>query len=235
MKLKTIGLLGGVGWTSTMEYYRRLNEAVYHELGGHNSAKILLSSVNFDDILKFQSSGDIEAEKSFLEQEVSRLEQAGADCIAICSNTTNKTAAHLASKVGIPLFNLPELVAGKVASSNINKVGLLGTKYVMYGSFYRDYFSKLGIETILPDASDGASVHTIIYDELVKGSVLARSAAEVDRVANTLLERGSEVIIYGCTELPLLLKHSSGKYPVIDTIAVHVEALKSFLFPNEKN
>jgi len=234
MNLKTIGLLGGVGWTSTMEYYRRLNEAVYHELGGHNSAKILLSSVNFDDILEFQSSGDINAEESFLEIEMSKLEKAGADCIAICSNTTNKTAARLANKVSVPLLNLPELVASKVASLNINKVGLLGTKYVMYGSFYKDYFSKLGIETIVPNASDGASVHTIIYDELVKGSVLARSAAEVDRIAISLMTSGAEAIVYGCTELPLLLKYSSGQHPVIDTIAIHVEALRKFIFPDEK-
>ncbi|PIY80929.1 MAG: aspartate racemase [Candidatus Pacebacteria bacterium CG_4_10_14_0_8_um_filter_42_14] len=235
MHLKTIGLLGGVGWTSTMEYYRRLNEAVYHELGGHHSAKILLSSVNFDDILRFQSSGNSEAEENFLRLELSKLERAGADCIAICSNTTNKTAESLARIINIPLLNLPELVAQKVASLGVSMIGLLGTKYVMYGSFYKNYFSKLGIEVIVPNPSDGASVHTIIYDELVKGSVLRRSAVEVDRIASSLMVSGAEVIVYGCTELPLLLKHSSGKYPVIDTIAVHVEALRKFIFPDEKN
>ncbi len=227
---KLIGLVGGVSWTSTLEYYRRFNEQVYLANGGYESARLLLSSVNFAEILALQQSGNAQLEAAFLERELQRLQKGGADCALICSNTTNKTVEILRSAVAMPILSLPESVALAAKESGLHSVGLLGTSYTMYGTFYRDCLEAHGLSVIVPKKAVGMQIHNIIYEELVKGAVLQRSAAIIDSVSAELVRMGAEAVILGCTELPLLRKKMHGQCAFMDTIDIHVDRALRFAF-----
>lgn len=230
---KLIGLVGGVSWTSTLEYYKRFNEQVYLALGGYESARLLLTSVNFAEILAFQQSGQSDLESEFLAQELQRLEHGGADCALICSNTTNKTVETLRQSVAIPIFSLPESVALEVNRRGLQRVGLLGTTYTMYGDFYRKCLEEHGIAVSVPKRETGIQVHNIIYEELVKGAVLQRSASILDEVCSELTSSGAEAIILGCTELPLLRKKMYGQHTFLDTIDIHIARALQFAFAQQ--
>lgn len=221
--MKTIGLIGGVSWTSTVEYYKRLNISILAKLGGLCSAKILLFSLNFAEILQYQSSNNIDAEAKILIEAAKGLERAGADMILICSNTTSKTSAQVQDVLHIPLINLIEVTAEKIYCHQIKSVGLLGTKYVMYGEFYRRIFLKLGIEIKVPDESRGIKLHNIIYDELVKDIYSSESKQYILETIDDLQNKGAEAIILGCTEIPLIVSQVDTPIKVFDTIQIHVD------------
>ncbi len=221
--MKTIGLIGGVSWTSTHEYYKRLNKGVYKKLGGYHSAKVLMHSFNFQEILQYQATNNVNAEADMLIKSARALEKAGADFILICSNTTNKTSLDVANSINVPLINLIEITAEKVYKENFKKVALLGTKYVMYGDFYKKYFDKYSIEIIIPEKKDGLRVHDIIYNELVKGIFQKTSSKFLVNLIEQLSLQGAEAAILGCTELPLVVDSSMTKIKLLDTIQIHVD------------
>jgi len=231
---KLIGLVGGVSWTSTLEYYKRLNEQVYLSRGGYESARLLLTSINFAEILAFQQADRSDLEAEFLLQELRRLESGGADYALICSNTTNKTIAVLRESIELPLISLPESVALEANRLGMRRIGLLGTTYTMYGNFYRECLEQHGLAVLVPEEKLGLQIHHIIYEELVKGAVLQRSAAVVDAACTELTSRGAEAVILGCTELPLLRAQMHTQCTLLDTIDIHIARALQFAF-SEKN
>jgi aspartate racemase len=231
--MKTIGLIGGVSWTSTLEYYRRLNKSIYAKLGGFSSAKILMHSLNFAEILQYQSSNNIDAEAGILVKAAKGLERSGADLVLICSNTTNKTSSLVQNALHIPLLNLIEITAEKVNSSHIKCAGLIGTKYVMYEDFYKKAFKKFDIEVKVPDQSKGIAIHNIIYEELVKDIYSSKSKKYLLDAINELYDQGSEAVILGCTEIPLIISEADTPVKLFDTVQIHVDKAIEFALAQE--
>ena len=223
--MKTVGLIGGVSWVSTAEYYKRINIHVSKKLGGLNSAKVLLSSLNFEDIILYQQNGDFESEKNILLSNAKKLESAGADVILICSNTTNKTANEIKENLNIPLINIVESIAKKITKLRLQKVALLGTKYVMYETFFSNILKNYGINSITPEAKDGLKIHNIIYEELVKNIFLDESSDFILKVINRMANQEVDAVILGCTELPLAVSQQPKDILIIDSIDAHIEDL----------
>ena len=228
--MKTIGLIGGVSWVSTQEYYRRLNVMAHERHGGMTSAKVLLSSVNFEDILPFQESGDEEGERELLLRHALTLEKAGADVVLICSNTTNKTADDLGQRLKVPVVNIVEAIAARIVALGYRRVGLLGTKHVMYGDFFTAILRKHGIEVVVPPQDEGGRINEIIYQELVQNRFVEESSRFIRSAIANLAGHEVEAVILGCTELPLAVRgEAEGGLPLIDSIQVHLDAVSDYL------
>ena len=227
--MKTIGLIGGVSWVSTAEYYKRINIHISKKFGGLHSAKIILSSLNFEDIVVYQQNGDIEREKNILLSNAKKLEKAGADVILICSNTTNKTANEIKENLNIPLINIVESIAKKIIKLKKKKVALLGTKHVMYGTFFSNILKNYGINVIVPEKQDGLKIHDIIYEELVRNIFLSKSSDFILKVINKMESKDIDAVILGCTELPLAIHQKSNNILLIDSIDAHIEALSEII------
>lgn len=227
--MKTIGLIGGMSWESTVTYYQVINETVKKELGGLHSAKCILYSVDFDEIEKYQSAGEWNKSAEVLAQAASALERAGADFIVICTNTMHKVAPEISRKITVPLLHIADMTAIELKKSNIKKVGLLGTKYTMQQAFYKNVLQVNGIEVIVPDDAGIEVVNSVIYDELCIGKISAQSKAAYLRIISELSNKGAQGIILGCTEIGLLVKQSDTTVPLFDTALIHAQnaALKS--------
>ncbi len=227
--MKTIGLIGGMSWESTVTYYQVINETVKKELGGLHSAKCILYSVDFDEIEKYQSAGEWNKSAEVLAQAASALERAGADFIVICTNTMHKVAPEISRKITVPLLHIADMTAIELKKSNIKKVGLLGTKYTMQQAFYKNVLQANGIEVIVPDDAGIEVVNSVIYDELCIGKISAQSKAAYLRIISELSNKGAQGIILGCTEIGLLVKQSDTTVPLFDTALIHAQnaALKS--------
>lgn len=227
--MKTIGLIGGMSWESTVTYYQVINETVKKELGGLHSSKCILYSVDFDEIEKYQSAGEWNKSAEVLAQAASALERAGADFIVICTNTMHKVAPEISRKITVPLLHIADMTAIELKKSNIKKVGLLGTKYTMQQAFYKNVLQANGIEVIVPDDAGIEVVNSIIYDELCIGKISAQSKAAYLRIISELSNKGAQGIILGCTEIGLLVKQSDTTVPLFDTALIHAQnaALKS--------
>lgn len=227
--MKTIGLIGGMSWESTVTYYQVINEIVKKELGGLHSAKCILYSVDFDEIEKYQSAGEWNKSAEVLAQAASALERAGADFIVICTNTMHKVAPEISRKITVPLLHIADMTAIELKKSNIKKVGLLGTKYTMQQAFYKNVLQANGIEVIVPDDAGIEVVNSIIYDELCIGKISAQSKTAYLRIISELSNKGAQGIILGCTEIGLLVKQSDTTVPLFDTALIHAQnaALKS--------
>lgn len=227
--MKTIGLIGGMSWESTVTYYQVINETVKKELGRLHSAKCILYSVDFDEIEKYQSDGEWNKSAEVLAQAASALERAGADFIVICTNTMHKVAPEISRKITVPLLHIADMTAIELKKSNIKKVGLLGTKYTMQQAFYKNVLQANGIEVIVPDDAGIEVVNSIIYDELCIGKISAQSKAAYLRIISELSNKGAQGIILGCTEIGLLVKQSDTTVPLFDTALIHAQnaALKS--------
>lgn len=227
--MKTIGLIGGMSWESTVTYYQVINETVKKELGGLHSAKCILYSVDFDEIEKYQSDGEWNKSAEVLAQAASALERAGADFIVICTNTMHKVAPEISRKITVPLLHIADMTAIELKKSNIKKVGLLGTKYTMQQAFYKNVLQANGIEVIVPDDAGIEVVNSVIYDELCIGKISAQSKATYLRIISELSNKGAQGIILGCTEIGLLVKQSDTTVPLFDTALIHAQnaALKS--------
>ena len=227
--MKTIGLIGGMSWESTVTYYQVINETVKKELGGLHSVKCILYSVDFDEIEKYQSAGEWNKSAEVLAQAASALERAGADFIVICTNTMHKVAPEISRKITVPLLHIADMTAIELKKSNIKKVGLLGTKYTMQQAFYKNVLQANGIEVIVPDDAGIEVVNSVIYDELCIGKISAQSKAAYLRIISELSNKGAQGIILGCTEIGILVKQSDTTVPLFDTALIHAQnaALKS--------
>ena len=227
--MKVIGLIGGMSWESTAEYYRIINETVKERLGGHHSAKILLYSVNFSEMEKLQREGRWEEATEFMCEAAMRVELGGADCILICTNTMHKMAAEVQQAVTIPLLHIADATAMEIKKKGIGRVALLGTKYTMEEEFYKGRLSaKYGFEVLIPPEEDRNIINQTIYDELCLGKVEGESKKRFVRIIKSLKEQGAQGVILGCTEISLLLKQKDSSLELFDTTAIHAQAAVDF-------
>ena len=219
--MKTIGLIGGMSWESTIPYYKIINEAVRAKLGGLHSARIILHSVEFDEIERCQSSGDWETSGKILGRAAQGLETAGADFLLICTNTMHKVVPQVASMVHIPIVHIADATADELEKHRIRRVGLLGTKYTMTQDFYKQRLIDRGIDVIIPDEADISLVNDVIFHELCVGEINESSRRQFQRVIGRLREKGAEGVILGCTEIGLLIHQPDSPLPVFDTTLIH--------------
>lgn len=227
--MKTIGLIGGMSWKSTVTYYQIINDTVKEQLGGLHSAKILLYSVDFSEIEECQAKGDWDKSANILAEAAKKLEKAGAHFIIICTNTMHKVAPQIQKEISIPIIHIADATAEKLKEKHILTVALLGTKYTMEQNFYKERIEDSGIKVMIPDDDDVELVNHVIYEELCLGIVSAASRKEYIRVINSMKEKGAEGVILGCTEIGLLINQSDSTIPVFDTtqIHAHVAAIKA--------
>jgi len=229
--MKTIGLLGGMSWESTVPYYRQINEAVKARLGGLHSARIVLYSVDFAEIERLQHAGDWDAAGAVLAAAAQALARAGADFIVLCTNTMHKVAEEIQAGVGIPLLHIADAAAQRVRASGIRTVGLLGTRFTMEEDFYTSRLSNTyGLNVKIPDAGARQAIHRIIYDELVVGKVRPQSKARYVGIIENLVRQGAEGVILGCTEIGLLVHAEDSPVPLFDTTRIHAEAAVEYAF-----
>ena len=223
--MKVIGLIGGMSWNSSLEYYRLINELVAAKLGGLHSAHIILYSLDFAEIESAQGEARWDDAATILAQAGSALKQAGADFLVICTNTMHKVADVVAERTGLPILHIGDAVGSAITERGLHKVGLLGTRFVMEEQFYRDRLQKrFGITVLAPGEEDQAMVHRIIYDELCHGEIRDSSRRACLEIIERLTGRSAEGIILGCTELPLLIRPADVRVPVFDTTRLHAEA-----------
>jgi aspartate racemase len=221
---RLIGMLGGMSWESTAEYYRLANELVRDRLGGLHSARLVLASVDFAEIEALQVAGEWDRAGAILAEEAARLEGAGAELLVLCTNTMHKVADQVQAAVSIPLVHLADTTAAAVRAAGLTTVGLLATGFTMEQDFYRDRLAGHGLEVLVPDAADRAEVHRIIYDELCRGLILEESRETYRDVIGRLVAAGAEGVILGCTEIELLIGPADSPVPVFPTTRLHVEA-----------
>lgn len=222
-RMKTIGLIGGMSWESTVTYYQIINRVVKDKLGGFHSARCLLYSVDFHEIEACQSSGDWEKCGDILAEAAQRLEQAGADFIVICTNTMHKVAPQVQDAVSIPLLHIAEATAQELKKSHIDKVGLLGTIYTMEQDFYKAKLQEAGIEVLIPEEEDRQRVNYIIFQELCLGVLDDNSRQTLLAVIDKLAQQGAQGIVLGCTEIGLLVQQQDTDLPLFDTALIHAQ------------
>ncbi len=222
--MKTIGLIGGMSWESTIPYYRQINESIKAQLGGLHSAKLVLYSVDFHDIEQLQRAGDWATAGERLAQAARAVELAGADFIVLCTNTMHRVASAIEAAVAIPLCHIVDPTASAIKRERIRKIGLIGTRFTMEENFYRARLEGHGLEVVIPEAEDRQIAHRIIYEELCLGKTLPESRAAYQRIFETLAGRGAEGVILACTEIALLVGPEDSPVPLFDTTAMHAKA-----------
>ncbi|TXC98593.1 aspartate/glutamate racemase family protein [Streptomyces sp. ISID311] len=222
--MKTIGLLGGMSWESTAEYYRLLNELTRERLGGLHSSRCVLYSVDFAEIERLQTEGRWEQAAEVLAAAARALEAAGADILLLCTNTMHKVAGQVAAAVTVPLLHLADTTADAVRDSGLRRIGLLGTAFTMEQDFYRNRLESHGLEVRVPDAAGRSIVHRTIYEELCQGIVREESRQSLMAIIRDLVTAGAEGIVLGCTEIELLIKPEHSPVPVFPTTRLHAEA-----------
>jgi len=223
--MKTIGLLGGMSWESSIEYYRIINQTVKERLGGLHSAQCLMYSVDFDKIERLQHSGDWDTLTQTMIAAVHRLERGGAECLVVCTNTMHRMADEIQAAARIPLLHIADAAATAIKAKGLHPVGLLGTQFTMEGDFYRGKLQQdHGLQVLTPDQSEREMVHKIIYEELVQGIIREESRQVFQTVIGNLQQRGAQGVILGCTEIPLLVRDSDVDLPVFDTTTIHAQA-----------
>lgn len=224
--MKTIGLIGGMSWESSLEYYRVINQLTREKLGGQNNAKTLMYTVNFHEIEAMQREGRWDDAALTLADAAHRLEQGGADFIVLCTNTMHKVAAAIQSSVSIPFVHIANATAERIQQAGIQTVGLLGTRFTMEQDFYKGILTNdYGFDVIIPDAEERDDIHRIIYDELCLGQIIPASRARYREIMNSLEARGAQAIILGCTEITLLVKPEDSTVPQFDTTFIHAETV----------
>lgn len=221
--MKTIGLIGGMSWESTVTYYQILNNVIKEQLGGLHSAKCVLYSVDFHEIEECQSKGDWAKSAYILSEAARNLEKAGAEFIVICTNTMHKIANQIQETITVPILHIAEVTSQELKKKSITKVALLGTKYTMEQDFYKSKLIENGIEVLIPNIEDIKLINTIIYDELCLGIVSEHSKKIYIDVIDKLNEQGAQGCILGCTEIGLLISQKDTKTPLFDTALIHAE------------
>ncbi len=223
--MKTIGLIGGMSWESSIEYYRIINETVKAKLGGLHSAKSIMVSVDFADIEILQHQGQWAEAAQMLINAAKNLENSGADFIVLCTNTMHKVADDIQANVKIPLLHIADATAQLVKDSGIQKIGLLGTRFTMEEEFYKGRLSqKYGLNVCIPNAQEREIVHRVIYDELVVGKIQQHSKEKYINIIEQMVNQGAEGVILGCTEIGLLIHKQDSQVPLFDTTRIHAEA-----------
>ncbi len=222
--MKTIGLIGGMSWESSIEYYRLVNELVRQRLGGLHSAECVMYSVDFAAIESMQAEGRWDDAGRRLAEVARKLEAAGADFLVLCTNTMHKVADVVEAAVSVPLLHLGDTTAAAALRAGVRRVGLLGTGFTMEQEFYRDRLSSHGLDVLVPGTEDRALVHRVVYDELCLGVVRDESRTAYQQVIDRLVDRGAEGIILGCTEIELLIGQQHVSVPVFPTTRLHAEA-----------
>ncbi len=223
--MKTIGLIGGMSWESSLEYYRIINECVRDRLGGWHSARCVMLSVDFSPIEELQEAGDWEEMGRQLAADAQALERAGAGCVVLCTNTMHKVAPAIQAAVSIPMLHIADAAAGKVQAAGLQRIGLLGTRFTMEQDFYTGRLSeKFGLDVLVPPQPEREVVHRVIFDELVMGKILPASRQRYAEIIAGLVARGAQGIILGCTEIGLLVKPQDSPVPLFDTTRLHAEA-----------
>ena len=223
MNLKTIGLIGGMSWESTVTYYKIINEVIKEKLGGLHSAKCVLYSVDFQEIEECQANGNWEKSGEILGEAAYNLEKAGADFIVICTNTMHKVVNQIKEKISIPILHIAEMTAEKILEKGLKNIALLGTKYTMEQDFYKSKLIEKGINVIIPDKNDIEIINKVIYDELCLGTINSDSKKKFLEIVDKLRNKGAEGIILGCTEIGLLIKNADTDVPLFDTAIIHAE------------
>ena len=223
--MKTIGMIGGMSWESSAEYYKLVNEEIHQALGGVHSARSVMVSVDFAEIEILQKEGRWDEATQMMVTAARQVEAAGADFLLICTNTMHKMADDVQAAIHIPLLHIADAAADAVLAQGIHTVGLLGTRFTMQGEFYKGRLAdKFGLKVFTPIAADQDIVHNIIYDELVVGKILPTSKAAYQKIILRLAEQSAEGIILGCTEIGLLVKQSDCSLPLFDTTLLHARA-----------
>lgn len=223
IKLKTIGLIGGMSWESTVTYYKIINETVKEKLGGLHSAKCILYSIDFQEIEECQANGNWEKSGEILGEAANNLEKAGADFIVICTNTMHKVINQIKEKISIPILHIAEMTAEKILEKGLKNIALLGTKYTMEQDFYKSKLIEKEINVIIPDKNDIEIINKVIYDELCLGIINSNSKKKFLEIVDKLRSKGAEGIILGCTEIGLLIKNEDTDVPLFDTAVIHAE------------
>lgn len=222
--MKTIGLIGGMSWESSAEYYRLINQATKRKLGGHHNAKSVMVTVDFAEVEKLQHQGEWKLLERLLSEAARQVEGAGADCIMLCTNTMHKLAECIEAVVSIPLLHIADATAQAIQQAQLKRVGLLGTRFTMEEDFYhrrlKQYF---GIEVLIPGEKEREQIHQIIYDELCHGISKPASRKKYERAIDNLRENNAEGVILGCTEIMLLIDPQKFAFPLFDTTTIHAE------------
>lgn len=219
--MKTIGLIGGMSWESTVTYYKIINETVKKELGGLHSSKCILYSVDFDEIEKCQSCGDWDKSGDILGQAARSLEKAGADFIVICTNTMHKVAPRIQSYISIPLLHIADVTTECLKDRGIKTVALLGTRYTMEQDFYKERLVQSGLQVLIPEEPQREMINRVIFDELCLGTISPESRAGFLAIIRGLGQKGAEGVILGCTEIGLLIRQEDTDIPLFDTTVIH--------------
>ena len=223
--MKTIGLIGGMSWESSIEYYRIINETAKEKLGGLHSAKSLMVTVDFAEIERLQHEDRWDEAGDILVKCAQDLERGGADLIVLCTNTMHKLADRITAGVGIPFLHIADATAERIVAAGMKRIGLLGTRFTMEHDFYKGRLIRnYGLEVLTPDAPDREIVHRVIYEELVQGRIVDSSRAEYRRIMAGLIAQGAEGIILGCTEIELLVKQEDSRVPLFPTTTIHAVA-----------
>lgn len=227
--MKIIGLIGGMSWESSLEYYRILNETVKQRLGGFHSAKCVMYSVDFEEIEKLQHLGDWDAATELMRDAAQRVERAGAEFLVICTNTMHKMADDVRQVLKIPILHIVDVTAEAIKAKGQTKVGLLGTRFTMEQDFYKGRLQQRhGIDVVIPEEEDRQIIHTILYDELCLGEIRRSSQEEFQRIIAGLEGQGAQGIVLGCTEIPLIVKQKDFSIPLYDTTTLHAQAAVDF-------
>ena len=226
--MKTIGLIGGLSWVSTQDYYRLFNEMVNQKLGGANAAKVIMHSVNFEEVKTLTFANDWVGIRDMLCDIASKLEEAGADCIVVGANTMHKVARDIQKAVSIPLIHIATETSLVVHKQGLQKVALLGTKYTMEADFFPAKLFENEVHVIIPNNADREFINDAIYNELGKNIFLPETKAGILNIINKLVKEGAEGVVLGCTEIPLLIKQDDCTVPVFDTTFIHAQAAVAF-------
>lgn len=227
--MKTIGIIGGMSWESSAEYYRIVNETVKARLGGYHSADCLVYSVNFHDVETRQMSGAWDELGDMMASAAQRLERGGADCIVLATNTMHKLTEHIEAAVDTPFLHIADATAQRIQAAGITDIGLLGTRFTMEDDFYAGRLrDKFGLNVIVPDDAGRTRVHDVIYDELVLGTVNPSSQVDYVAIIGQMAAQGAHGVILGCTEITLLVQQAHSPIPVFDTTRIHAEAAVDF-------
>lgn len=232
--MKTIGLIGGLSWESSIEYYRIINQEVRRRLGGFHNALSVMSTVDFADIVPLQHVLDFDGMEEHIAAAALQVQRGGADVVLICSCTTNSVADRVATHLDVPVLHIADATAEDVKRQGLNTVGLLGTRFTMEEDYFKGRLvEKHGLEVIIPPAEDRETVHRVIYDELVVGKVVDESRRKYQQIMARLVERGAECIILGCTEIGLLVGQHDSTAAVLDTTEIHALAAVDFAIDGE--
>lgn len=226
--MKTIGLIGGISWVSTADYYRLINESINEKLGGLNFSQCIIYSFNYADIKKNNDANDWDANFKMVSEASVHLKNAGASAIVLCANTMHLIAEKLEQAIGIPVIHIAAVTAAAIKEKKIKKVGLLGTKFTMELDFFKSKLSAHGIEAIIPGEEDREFVHYTIYEELGRGVLKEETRQRYLSIIRGLIDRGAEGLILGCTEIPLLIQQPDVPVPLFDTTKIHVAAATRF-------